>query len=677
MIISGLIIGGLSIYASIKTHKTLNNKELSTTVFSKKNDYPRKKSLALKHRSYISSDKNNDTTITQASASKNFSIASASLGFVVAGHILFAPLALIGIGGLAYLVYPTWKRAYYDVTQKRRFTRMVLESMVLPATLLTGQYFAAAIAYWFLYFALNMVAKAKGRTTQNLAEVFITPSNRIVYIMRDGAEVEMTLKDVQVGDTLIIGAGEIIPADGTIIEGSATVDQRLLTGEAQLVEKQKGDLVFAATMLLTGRILVDVEKAGEQTIASQTSQVLNKMTTFTNTLELRSIDTADRLALPYLALGSAASLLTKAGNGLAIFWAPLDDALYAAGPLGVLNYLNIALRRGILIKDGRALETLRQVDTIVFDKTGTLTEETPSVVKVHTCQDMSEQDILRYAAAAEHKQMHPIALAILAAASAQNIDIPTISEAAYEIGHGLKVIIDDHTVRVGSHRFMEQQALPLPEALQTAQDDAHQLGYSLVYVAVDDVIVGAIELHTTVRANTVATITKLKQFGYKIYIISGDHEKPTQYLAQQLGIDHYFAEILPEGKANLLKKMQQNGQVVCYVGDGINDTIALKQAEVSISLRGASTIATDTAQVVLMNGQLDQLVELIEIAKSLDATYKATVVASAIPTAVIIGGVFTVHLTLATAIVYYVAGMGLSISNAMLPLLNEFRRNKK
>jgi P-type E1-E2 ATPase len=445
----------------------------------------------------------------------------------------------------------------------------------------------------------------------------------------------------------------------------------MLTGESLLVEKHVGDFVFASTMMLTGRILIEVEKAGEETISNQTQQILNEMTSFTAKLELRSIDMADRLALPYFMFGSVASVLKGASSGLAIFWSPLDDALYAAGPLSVLNYLNIALRRGILVKDGRALEILRKVDTIVFDKTGTLTEEIPKVAKIHACGEVSQSKILCYAGAAERKHTHPVAQAILEEVLTQNIKLPSIQEAAYETGYGIKVIINEQTVLVGSFRFMEQQSLSLPEQLEAVQIESQELGESLVYVAIDEAIVGAIELHARIRPNTVEVINKLKALGYNIYIISGDHEKPTQHLAKQLGIEHYFAETLPEEKANLIKNMQQEGRVVCYMGDGINDTIALKQAEVSVSLRGASSIATDTAQVVLMNGQLDQLIELIELAKQLDVNLKNTFLVSVIPTAAIVGGVLILNLSLTAAIIVYMVSMGLSVSNAILPLLKE------
>ncbi len=671
LIIHGLIIGSLSMYASLTTHKALKKKKyraLQHKMIACVDQANSGDSLPIKHET----DTTLVTTKNRVSESKkNFAVASVSLGLIVSGSILFAPLSLLGAAGLVYLVWPTWKQGYKDLTQKRCFTRMVLESFILPVTLLTGNFLAAGFAYWFLYFALNNVAKAKGNATKNLANVFVTPSNRLVYVMRDDVEVELTLKELQVGDVIVLGAGEIIPIDGIITKGHCAIDQHLLTGESQLIEKKVDDNVFASTLLLTGPIYVRVEKAGTATIASQTSKLLNEMTAFTENLELRSIDMSDRMALPYFMLGAATTVFRGVSSGLAIFWAPIDDALYAAGPLSVLNYLNIALRRGILVKDGRVLETLRHVDTIVFDKTGTLTKEIPKVVSIHSAGEISEQSILRYAAAAEQKQVHPVAVAIVEAATEQGVELPTAKGSAYKTGYGLTVTIGEKTVQVGSYRFMQQLSLELPSTLETIHSHADEQGYSLIYVAVDEHIIGVLELHAALREETAEVITTLRDKGYKLCIISGDHEKPTRHLAQQLGIDHYHAETLPEEKAMLIKAMQQKGQVVCYLGDGINDTIALKQAEVSISLHGASTIATDTAQIVLMNEQLTQLLEVIALAKDLDRTFKNTITASAIPSVAIVGGVFIFHLGITAAIVAYLAGMGMSFTSAMLPLLKE------
>ena len=374
LMFAGVIIGGgLSVYASLKAKKAIKKKQ------------------ALKetpNTHIIKADEKNDKHLPTTTAveltgetagNNDFPVASASLGLVLAGSALYPPLTVLGIGGLLYLTLPTWKRAYHDLTKRKRFTRMVLEASVLPITLISGHYVIVAIAYWILYFATHNVEKAKGNTTKNLEQIFIAPSQQTVYALREGVEIEMALEDIQIDDVLVIGAGEIIPVDGEITQGHATVDQHMLTGESQPVEKQQGDTVFAATLLLKGNIQIRVEKAGIDTIANQTHQVLNEMTSFTDNLELRGTDTADRMALPYFLVGTAAGAIKGASAGLAVLWSPLDDALYAAGPLCVLNHLNIGLRRGILIKDGRALETLRKVTTIVFDKTGTLTNYTPQI----------------------------------------------------------------------------------------------------------------------------------------------------------------------------------------------------------------------------------------------------------------------------------------------------------
>jgi len=666
MIMIRLIASSAVVYAGIKLYGV-----------AKKN--PSLGSILSSHQSTIYKDSTDETEIIDLEDSellqietwidRELGVAFASLGCITAGSLFFAPLTILGVGGLIYLAFTLWKEAYRDLFEERRLTYIVLEAIMLPGTLLAGTFFAAALGYCLFYLALKMVANIKGGTTKNLTDVFVTPAHRVVWIMRDGIETETILKDVQVGDIIVVEAGETAPVDGQVVEGMAAVDQRQLTGESQLSEKGVGDSIFATTMLLTGRILIEVEKTGEETIAGQVSQVLDEMTNFTATLELRSVKLADQCAWPYLLMGGAAAMLRGISSGLAILWFPLDDAIYVAGPLSVMNYLNIALRKGILVKDGRALEQLRQVDTIVFDKTGTLTQEQPIVSKIYMCSNLTEDDILRYAAAVEHKQTHPIALAILEEAQSRSLNIPSICDMVYAVGYGLQGTIENRTVRVGSDRFMVQNGIPFPSSLADLKTESAEAGYSLVYLAINEVIAGAIQLQPTLRPDTAETVAKLKARGYELYIISGDHETPTRHLANQLGIDNYFAETLPEDKANLIEQLQQQGKVVCYMGDGINDAIALKQAEVSISLRGASTIATDTAQVILTNESLDQLIELIDLAYELDANFKSTVIASALPSIAIVGGVFIFHISLSAAIACYMLGMGLSIGNALRPLL--------
>ncbi|MDM8568134.1 HAD-IC family P-type ATPase, partial [Thiotrichales bacterium HSG1] len=361
------------------------------------------------------------------------------------------------------------------------------------------------------------------------------------------------------------------------------------------------------------------------------------------------------VTLPILGVMSALATL-NAGFGY---------QMRITAPLSMLNFLTIASKSGVLIKDGRSLELLSQVDTVVFDKTGTLTEEQPHVGKVHCCIDIEENELLTYAAAAEYKQTHPIALAILSETKQRKLNITSVTQAKYEVGYGIKVLVKAKIIRVGSIRFMKMEGIPIPLEMKALQEETHEQGHSLVFVALNDQLAGAIELYPTIRPEAKQIIAQLKQRGLSMYIISGDHEQPTQKLAQKLGIDNYFAETLPEDKANLIEQLQQEGKVVCFVGDGINDSIALKKSQVSISLRGASTVATDTAAIILMDSHLNQLDHLFDIAQEFKINMRNNLNLSIIPGFICLGGVFFLNFGIVTTILLYDAGLLVGVWNAM------------
>jgi Cu2+-exporting ATPase len=329
----------------------------------------------------------------------------------------------------------------------------------------------------------------------------------------------------------------------------------------------------------------------------------------------------------------------------------------------------MASHSGILVKDGRSLEVLHTVDTVVFDKTGTLTLEQPEVSNIYSCAGWTETQVLHYAATAEHRQTHPIAKAILAAAEQRNLVYTFPDAADYEIGFGIRVHYQGQTVQVGSRRFMKQAQIEIPADILAQQDHCQQIGNSLVMVAVDGQLIGAAELQAQLRPETATLIKQLHQRGLKLYILSGDHHQPTQHLAQRLNIDDFFAEVLPEGKADMIKQLQQQGRKVCFVGDGINDVIALQQADVSVSLRGATTVATDSAQIVLVSQSLQQLEQLFEIANSFNKNLNRTMLLSYIPGSVLNVGVFFFHFGMPAALLLYGSGLTTAMANALAPML--------
>ncbi len=598
-----------------------------------------------------------------------------SLALTSAGALFYSPLSLLSVPALIYLSIPSFKESYEVIVKEKKTNMAVTNTILATGLLLTGQYLACALAYTFLMLGRQLLVKVEDHSLKSTINLFGQQS-RFVWLISDGVEVQIPFDELQVGDTIVVHAGEMIPADGTITNGVASIDQRMLTGEAQPAEKDIGDHVLASTIVLSGQIRIKIEKAGSDTVAAQITDILNQTIDFKEQLHWQWMKWIDDTA--WLGQFSGAlswPLLGPVGAITVVYAVGFGHSMRILAPFSLLSFLNLTSQHSILIKDGRSLESLKQVDTIVFDKTGTLTEEVPTVSQVYPLSGYSEEQLLTYAAAAEYKQTHPVALAILKEARLRGLILPNIEDAKYEIGYGLKVKVDDKVIRVGSMRFMKMEKIPIPPELRQIQEHSYELGHSLVCVAINEQIGGAIELVPTIRPEAKQIIDSLRKRGMSMYIISGDHEKPTQKLAQELGIEHYFAETLPENKAALIANLQEEGKFVCFVGDGINDSIALKKANLSISLSGATKVAMDTAQIILMDGSLKELDNLFDIAGDFDKNIKQNMTLSMIPTILSLGGLFLFNIGVITSILLYYGGLFIGVGNSVRPLLTQQKEN--
>lgn len=595
-------------------------------------------------------------------------VSLACLGVTTLGRLFYPPLMVLSLPGLIYTAYPFMKAGIDDLREKREVTATTLDLISIPGVMLLGDFFAASLVVSLLSISHLVLKRTEDHSLQSVIDVFGQhPSS--VWALVDGAEVEIPFANIRAGDILVVSAGQMIPADGVIVQGTVSIDQRMLTGESQPSEKTVGDEVFAASLLLAGRAQIQVERAGEDTIAANIGAILAKTIDFRQTFESRSQSLANRWTWPTLVAAGVAAPLRGFGGSIAILLSSLGYNLRIIGPLSMLNFLRLAAQSGILIKDARSLELLQSIDTVVFDKTGTLTLDQLRVHQIHTYSGWQEDELLTYVAAAEARQSHPIGRALLEEAAARGLTALPTDEIQYEVGFGIKVSVTGKTVSVGSARFISAAGIALPEAVAGLATAAHQQGNSLVLVSIDGALAGAIELAPTVRPQAHRTVEALRQRGLDLYIISGDQEAPTRHLAQSLGIEHYFANTLPEHKASLIQQLQNEGKRVCFVGDGINDAIALKQANVSISLRGASTIATDTAQIVLMDASLHQLAHLFEFTQAYDVNMRGNRFVSMAPGMIVIGGVFLFHFGVIAAIALYNLGLIAGVANAMTPLI--------
>ena len=617
---------------------------------------------------FTSGEHFDELTSTERQLNGDLRISMGSLGLSIAGALFYRPLSFLGALGVLHVTSHFVKDARKSLFEERRVRTSVVDVILIPCSLLLGYFVVSSLTTCLVVFSRRLMLRTEHRSLSQLGKLFAEQA-RLVWVLRDQVELQIPMEDLQSGETVVVGPGETISIDGVIADGIASIDQHALTGESQPVEKGQGDRVLASTVVLSGRIHITVEDTGSDTIASQIVHILDRTADYRAILRSRGIEFADSAALPTLVLGAVGLLLVGRDGAVALLTANFGYNMRFLSPLTMLNYLHVMSRQGILIKDGRSLELIGELDTIVFDKTGTLTLEQPHIGDIYTCSGLSEDAILTYAATAEHRQTHPIAKAIVQEAERRGLRIPELDEAKYEVGYGIRVTVSSRRILVGSARFMEMEGIEVPPAIVARQVEADTQGHSLVYLAMDDHLRGAIGLHPTIRPEAASVIRHLRRENMSTFIISGDQEPPPRTLAEKLGIDHYFAEVLPEGKAVLIERLQQEGRRVCFVGDGINDAIALKKARVSVSLRGASMPATDTAQIILLDGSLHQLAHLFELAEEFDANMDRNILASVAPGFVIVSGVFLFNLRLFGAMVACNLGLLAGLVNSMWPLI--------
>ena len=568
----------------------------------------------------------------------------------------------------AYTSIPTFKNAREVLFEEKRLGVDVLDAVVVIGCLGTMSIFPGAVLCWCLSFGRVLVKKTQDDSKKLLLNAF-GKQPRYVWLYRDGSEVQIPLDRLEPLDVIVVNTGEVVPVDGIIVQGMAVIDQHALTGESTPAEKGVGDRVFAATLMVAGKVLVEVEKSGSETASAKISQILNDTAGYKLSSQHKGERLADRAVIPTLAVGAVGMAAMGPGGAVAVLNSDFGTGIRMAAPLAMLSSLALCANKGILVKDGRALELMNEVDTVLFDKTGTLTRERPEVGRIIPSHGFLPERILQFAAAAERRFHHPIALAILHKAEELELELPATDDTQYKVGYGITVAVEGHTVRVGSKRFMDLEGVEITPEVAAAVEEAHHLGHTMVMVSVDGKLGGALELHAAVRPEVRQIVQGLRDRGIKhIAIISGDHEAPTRKLAESLGMDRYFAQVLPADKADHVMALQKEGRKVCFVGDGINDSIALKQANVSISLRGASTIATDTAHIVFLEEGLSKLCDLRDIARDLDRNVRRSWGLILAPNIACIAGVFTLGFGIMTSVITNNVAAMAALANGMLPL---------
>ncbi|MCU0534184.1 MAG: heavy metal translocating P-type ATPase [Hydrococcus sp. Prado102] len=523
------------------------------------------------------------------------------------------PIAPILIRGtLAIAALPVLRRAFEGIRAESRLNVDFLDMSAIAITTLQGHFLTASSMVVLIQLGESIRNKT-ARSTQNSTQDLLGSFSQVVWVERDGQKQEIPLEEVEIGDIVVIYPGEQIPVDGRIISGRALIDEQKLTGESMPVVRSQGEAVYASTLVREGCIYLKTESKGGDTRAGRTVQLIQEAPIHDTRIENYASKIADRAVVPTILLGGLVYALTRnPARAASVLTLDFATGIRVSVPTTVLAALNHAARRGILIRSGRALEQLAAIDTIVFDKTGTLTQGEVTIVSIQSAGEKAPSDILRLAATAEQRITHPVAEAIARYAFAQGVKIGRRDEWHFHVGLGIEATIEGETVLVGSKRFLVHKGVSLENLPELEYKEA-----ATIYIASDGQLQGVLQYLDPLRPESRQIVTDLANQGSEIHMLTGDQQQRAHLIATQLQIPatQVHAEAFPETKAQVVQQLQQQGKIVAFVGDGINDSAALAYADVSVSFRNGSDIARETADVVLMNDDLHGLIEAIAIAR--------------------------------------------------------------
>lgn len=499
----------------------------------------------------------------------------------------------------------------------------VLLTIVEPAS--ETFYEAAALLVTFVLFGHWMEMKSRRGTSDALRALFdlVPPKANVI---RDGKEVSIPSSEITQGDIVVLRPGDKVPVDGEIIEGETSIDEALVTGESIPVAKGVGAKVVGGSVNLTGMVNFKATQVGSDTVLAQ----IIKMVETAQNSKAPGQRIADRAAgwLVLLAIGSGlaaffgwyffgdAGLLTALTFAVSTVVIACPDALGLATPTAVAVGTGLGAKHNILIKDAATLENTSRLTAIVLDKTGTLTEGKPKVTEVVVRSGYQHHAVLSLAAAAERGSNHPISAAIIEEAEANKAEAGQKIERFEAIGgHGVRAVVDGKVVLAGTERLMHQNNVDL-SPIKKDIDRLLSTGNTISIIAVDGQIAGAIGVADTIRPSAKRSITALKSLGLEVAMITGDHEQVAKAVSDELGIDRYFAQVLPEDKAKYVKKLQDEGKFVAMVGDGINDAPALAQSDIGIAIGAGTDVAIETGNIVLMKSDPYDIVAALRLSKA-------------------------------------------------------------
>lgn len=512
---------------------------------------------------------------------------------------------LVALGTSAAYVYSLYE-ALRTLGNPQYMPRLYFEtSAVLITLVLVGKY---------------VEALAKGRTTEAISKLLSLQAKEATVI-RHGEERKVPLEEVVIGDTIVVKPGEKIPVDGTVIAGASSVDESMITGESIPVDKKEGDYVIGATMNTNGVLTIRAEKVGKDTALANIIKIVEEAQGSKAPIQ-RMADVISGIFVPivvgiavvafmiwyfFAAPGDLAKALEAT---IAVLVIACPCALGLATPTSIMVGTGKGAEQGILFKGGEYLEGTHKINAVLLDKTGTVTKGKPEVTDVLAFRE----DMLDYAVSAESASEHPLAHAIVEYGKKQAISLKPLEHFSAITGHGIEAVIDGKSILIGTRKLMKERSV----AIAVHEDKMVELekqGKTVMLVAIDGQLAGIIAVADTVKESSKEAIQTLKQMGIDVYMATGDNQRTAEAIANEVGIEHVYAEVLPEDKANIVEELQKQGKRVAMVGDGINDAPALAKADIGMAIGTGADVAIETADVTLVGGDLRHIPKAIELSR--------------------------------------------------------------
>lgn len=524
--------------------------------------------------------------------------------------------SLVALGTSAAILYSVWSTIRIFGGEYHYVMHLYVESAaVILAFITVGKYFETL---------------TKGRTSQAIQSL-VALSPKVATVIRDGKEVEVPVEELQIGEVVFVRPGEKIPVDGVILSGESFVDESMITGESVPVFKKEGSKVVGATLNTTGSFQVEVTQVGKDTTLSQIIRLVEEAQG--SKAPIAAI--ADRVAGIFVPIVMGLSLLAGLYWGLiggesfefvvtvmiSVLVIACPCALGLATPTAIMVGTGFGAKRGILIKSSAALEEAGHVGVVLLDKTGTITNGKPKVVDIQVFNDYSKEEVLKVAASIEKHSEHPLGKAIVEEAEKQEFDVLPIEQFQSISGMGIQGTVDGKEVLLGNHLLLQNQGIAVDDYNAVIDGVASQ-GQTAMFVAIQKQVAGIIVVADTIKATSKEAIQQMKALGLQVRMVTGDHEKTAKAIANEVGIETVYSQVLPNEKASVVQQLLDEGYQVAMVGDGINDAPALAKATVGIAIGSGVDVAIETADMVMMQDDLRLVAKTIQLSKMTMMTIK-------------------------------------------------------